>query len=114
MGFSLSDITKPFKQVWKETKRLEKKVFGKIERELKRVEGQVEKAVKSIIPKMPEIPPFPKPVDISPRPREVDLEGVKAEERKRLDRRRGYMSTVLTRGATLGTALTQKARALGV
>ncbi len=62
-------------------------------------------------------PPLPKPREVSllsPRPREVDLEDIKAEERKRLDRRRGYSSTVLTRGATLGTARTQKARALGV
>ena len=54
------------------------------------------------------IPSTPKP-----RPREVNLEAIKAEERKRLDRKKGFSSTVLTRGIQLGTARTQKARTFG-
>lgn len=49
---------------------------------------------------------------LSPRPREVNLEAVKDEEREKLRRRGGYMSTVMTRGG-LGAAKTQKAKVLG-
>ena len=65
------------------------------------------------MPTGPSRPRIPIPKPTSPRPREAILEGVKEEERKQIKRRRGYASTIMTRGM-LGTAQTQKAKALGV
>ena len=48
-----------------------------------------------------------------PRPRDVSLEPLKEDERKQAGRRRGYASTIITRGG-LGIAQTDKARALGI
>lgn len=63
-------------------------------------------------PSAPKLQPRqPRATIASPRPREVDLEDIKAQQRKLMSRRQGYSSTVLTRG--LGTARTQKARVLG-
>lgn len=49
----------------------------------------------------------------SARPREVDLEAVKEDERKKMKKRQGYSSTVMTRGSKLGIANTQKVRVTG-
>ena len=48
----------------------------------------------------------------SPRPRDVSLEPLKEDERRQAGRRRGYTSTIITRGG-LGVAQTDKAKALG-
>lgn len=48
----------------------------------------------------------------SPRPQAVALESVKQRMREEAKKRRGFMSTVLTRGG-LGSAQTQKAKVLG-
>ena len=63
-------------------------------------------------PTGPSKPHIPKQEVPSPRPREALLEGVREEERKQIKRRRGYSSSVMTRGG-LGVAQTQKATALG-
>ena len=60
----------------------------------------------------PYIPPIQQPRP-APRPREVSLEPLKEDERRQAARKRGYASTIITRGG-LGVAQTDKARALGV
>ena len=47
------------------------------------------------------------------RPREVSLEPLKEDERRQAERRRGYASTITTRGIKLGVVQTDKARATG-
>lgn len=61
-------------------------------------------------PSAPRLPAATVPA--SPRPREVELEAIKERERKLMGRRKGYMSTIMTRGG-VGTARTQKAKVLG-
>lgn len=53
---------------------------------------------------------FPSP---PPRARAVSLERLKKDERKQAARRRGYASTIMTRGNLLGPAQTQKTKVLG-
>ena len=63
--------------------------------------GEVDKAIS---PKSPSPPP---------RPRAVSLERIRSGVRKSANRRRGYLSTVMTRGAKLGIARTDKTKVLG-
>lgn len=69
------------------------------------------------MPTGPSRPHIAPPVQQRPRPaarpREVSLEPLKEDERRQAARKRGYASTIITRGG-LGVAQTDKARALGV
>lgn len=47
-----------------------------------------------------------------PTPRSISLEKVKEEERRELRKKKGYMSTIITRGG-LGEARVAKKKALG-
>ena len=60
-------------------------------------------------PSMPKVSPRPSP---SPRMVGVELESVRESERQMLRKRKGFQSTILTRGGT-GRLETQKARSLG-
>ena len=64
------------------------------------------------MPKSPSVPKLPPRKAVSQPAKTAVLESVKDEERKSYKRRRGYMSTVMTRGG-LGAAQTQKAKVLG-
>jgi len=68
------------------------------------------------MPTGPSRPSFAPPVQQRrppPRPREVSLEPLKEDERRQAAKRRGYASTIITRGG-LGIAQTDKTRAFGV
>ncbi len=69
--------------------------------------GEVDTKYKSIYSPSPKKPSPP------PRKRSVSLEPLKRGEREIANRRRGYLSTVMTRGARLGIAKTDKTTVLG-
>ncbi len=65
------------------------------------------------MPKTPSKPKVPARIVTSPRPQEAALDSARDAELQALKKRRGFASTFLTRGANLGPASTEKARALG-
>lgn len=60
-------------------------------------------------PSVPKVQPRPSP---TPRLVGAELESVRESEREMLRKRRGYQSTIMTRGG-LGELRTQKTKALG-
>lgn len=60
----------------------------------------------------PSAPKLPKRQSPAPRLVGAELESVRESEREMLRKRKGYQSTIMTRGG-LGEARTQKATALG-
>ena len=71
------------------------------------------KAVGKLIPKMPKIPTPTPTTTPHPRPTSIVTESAKQRARFLMKKRRGFASTMMTRGITLGAARTQRARTLG-